>query len=333
MPGQADSAPSVDDIASFLVDNPSADSHGDDAPGGNEPGDEPDNSEPNEDPDGNADPEADPDSTDPDAEDNPDEPEEDDEPKNRQGLKFKVPVKGDDGADTTIEVDEKELIAGYQRRKDYTRKTQELAQKEAEVVSTYDTRMKEGREHLVKEIVRTRSAIQRLAALKSDDELAALAATDPSAYTSERARKDAITGVLREIDDQMYQAEEQWRAEQKEREAKEFASAWAVLGKHGINKEKLGRIFESVSKAYDIPMKDFANVRNPKVVQIMRDAAELQEIKAKAAALRKAGKTPKAPQLPQQRQQAPAARGRDMKALNQKFRSGKAGIGDLARLL
>ena len=332
MTGQADSAPSLDDVASFLVDNPEADSNG------NEPLDDesPDADGGADKPDSNDDPDADPEA-DPEQPDEGEEPEEDDDaPNARQGLKFKVPVKGADGADTTIEVDEKELIAGFMRRQDHTRKTQELAQKEAEASSTFETRMKEGREHLVREIVKVRQVVNKLAALKDDAELAQLAATNPQEYSAEFARKQAIMAAMREVDETMQGVEEQWRQQQAENDAKARSTAWLALGKMGINKEGLGKIFETVSKQYDIPMSDFANVKNPKVVQIMRDAARYHEALGKSQALKakaKQASQPKTPQLPAARQQQPAARSASRKALDKKFASGNAGVKDLARIL
>lgn len=106
--GQADTGPeSMDDLADFLVDNPEADAFEE-----QEVADAPDDD-------------------DSPAEDADDASEDDAE--QTSGRKFKVTVKGDDGADQTLEVDDKELIAGYQRHADYTRKTQELGSKEREI--------------------------------------------------------------------------------------------------------------------------------------------------------------------------------------------------------
>ena len=84
-------------------------------------------------------------------------------------------------------------------------------------------------------------------------------------------------------------------------------------------------------------MDEFAGVRNPTVVLIMQAAAEFKKLQAKAAALKgKAGKPgaqgKPAPQLPANRQQQPRAAAA-RKALDAKFRSGKANAHDLARIL
>ena len=72
------------------------------------------------------------------ADDQPEESDEEgDEPKSEEeepdetpkpDRKIAVTIKGDDGEDTTTEVSEEELVKGYTRQADYTRKTQELAE-------------------------------------------------------------------------------------------------------------------------------------------------------------------------------------------------------------
>src|SRR5437868_8676563 len=121
--GQADNGPgTTDDLVQFLVDNPGADIEEEDQPSEESLADNPEES------------------TEEAASDDDSDKEESEQPEEKpSGLKFKVPVKGADGTDTSIEVDEKELIAGYQRHADYTRKTQDLADREREVTQQVAT--------------------------------------------------------------------------------------------------------------------------------------------------------------------------------------------------
>lgn len=352
MAGEAPEAPSVDALAKFMVDNEKDLKQPlDDAPAAPRKGqragtdetakgdDKPEAAEPDQ---GDEDiPDTDDDLKADGGKEEPEEEDDDDaEAKDRQALKFKVPVKGEDGAVTHVEVDEKELVAGYMRREDHTRKTQELATQETQAYDLISKRMSEGRENIAREVVKVRAVVQRLAALKDDSELAALAATDPAAYSSERARKDAVMAVMREVDEVIEGQQRQWEAESKERDEKMRSAAWGELGRHGINKAKLGDIFTSIHKHFGVPMDDFANVKNPKVVLIMQAAARMKEIEGKAQNMRKggakqegqaAGKTA-APQLPAARQSTPQ-RDRQRKQMDAKFASGKASIKDLASLL
>lgn len=352
MAGEAPEAPSVDALAQFMVDNEkdlkqplddaSATPRKGQRAGTDETakGDKAEAAEPDQGDDNILDDSEDL-KADSGKEDNDAEEDDDDaEAKDRQALKFKVPVKGEDGAVTHVEVDEKELVAGYMRREDHTRKTQELATQETQAYDLISKRMSEGRENIAREIVKVRGVVQRLAALKDDSELAALAATDPAAYSSERARKDAVMAVMRELDDTINEQERQWKDEQRERDEKMRSAAWGELGRHGINKAKLGDIFTSIHKHFGVPMDDFANVKNPKVVLIMQAAARMKEIEGKAQNMRKGGAKQEgqaaektaSPQLPPPRQSTPQ-RDRQRKQMDAKFASGKASIKDLASLL
>lgn len=316
---------SLDDVASFLVDNPEADHAGDDMPNDDEPG-APDNSEVDENPDGSNADGSGPASDDPEEDPDADTPDEDDAAQKQPSLKFKVPVKGEDGSTTEIEVDQKELIAGYQRHADYTRKTQELSNREREAHELVSRRLDEGRAFYMQEAQKAHALIRTLAALKSDDEMAHLAATNKDAWVEEKARAEAIQRALHQLEQGM--TAEQQRAQQQQQQAQqqEFHKAWGVLGQEGIDKPKLRSIFDGVAKSYGVEESRFANVTDPKVVLIMRDALAYRELKAKTATVKKDVKN--APNLPPPRQRIPQKEQAN-KRLDQKFRSGKAGMKDL----
>jgi hypothetical protein len=321
---------SMDDVAAFLVDNPEADHAGDALPNDDEPGDQPDNSDVDQNPDGDEPDGAGPDSDDPDADPDADNPDAADATQKQTSQKFKVPVKGEDGSDTEIEVDAKELIAGYQRHADYTRKTQELGSREREAHELVSRRLEDGRNHYMQEAQKAHAAIRMLAGLKSDAEMATLAQTDQAAWVQERARSEAIKGVLSQIEQGMSHEQQQLHQQTLQAQQAEFHKAWGVLGQEGIDKPKLKGIFDGVAKNYGVDESRFANVTDPKVVLIMRDALAYRDLKAKTAAVKKDVKN--APKLPPARQNVPQKE-QSNKRLDQKFRSGRAGVKDLAAFL
>jgi hypothetical protein len=316
----------MDDLADFLVDNPEADQT-DDLPNDDEPADA-DNSDGAQNPDDESG--AGPDSDDPEADPETDDPDGDDAAPKQTSQKFKVTVKGEDGADVEQEIDSKELIAGYQRHADYTRKTQELGNREREAHELVSRRLEEGRNHYMQEAQKAHAAIRTLAGLKTDAEMAQLAQTDQAAWVQERARAEAIKGVLAQIEQGMSLEQQQAQHQQQAAQQQEFQKAWGVLGQQGIDKPKLKNIFDGVGKAYGVEESRFANVTDPKVVLIMRDALAYRELKEKAAGVKKQVKA--APNLPAPRQKVPQKEQAN-KRLNQKFRSGNAGVKDLAAFL
>ena len=313
--GQADTGPgTIDDLAAFLVANPDADSDPD----------EKEESQPSEE--SQAD-NSDEENEEAPADDKSEEEESEEAEKQPSGLKFKVPVKGEDGADTSIEVDEKELIAGYQRHADYTRKTMELADKEREVTQAVVKKLDEGRNYYLQQAQMAHAAVRQLAGLRTPEEMSQLAATDPSAWVAEQQRQLAVQHVLSQIEQGTQQERAKLEQQQKEQQAQAYQKTWDALAKDGIDRPKLKAIFDVMAAKYQVSNEHLALVNNPTLVRIMRDAAAYQELKEKKAAVVK--KVAQAPALPAQRQSVPRNEQRD-KRLEARFSSGKAKLNDLA---
>lgn len=306
--GQGGDTPeSMDDLAEFLVDNPEADA--------TEEGEEANPDAPEEDADEST------------AKDD-ESPEEDAE--QQATRKHKVTVKGEDGADQEVEVDEKELIAGYQRHADYTRKTQELGNKEREITQVLAQKHQEVQSYYVQQAQMARAAVAQLAGLKSPEEMAALAHTDPTAWVQESQRATAIRNVLSQIEQGLQQ--EQTKANQQAEQNRTAAldKAWTVLKAEGFDKPKLETLFTKTTKAYGFTQEELATVMDPKAVLVLRDAIAYRELKEKKAEVTKQAQ--KAPPLPAQRQSVPKQEQR-MKAINNRFASGRAKLGDLAAFI
>lgn len=317
MDGQAELAPvSADDVAQFLIDNPNADGTDDQqvnaAPTDKAPSEE-DKAEPETDDDG-------PDDKDEESEDEPDQ---------TSQRKFKVTVKGEDGADLEQEVDEKELVAGYQRHAEFTRKTQMLAQREEQAVEIVKAKVVEAQTHFVQKAQMAEALVARLAGLRSPEEMHMLAQQDPAAYVAEQARQQQVQSMIAGLQNQ-WQAE-QIHMQQQQQAAlhQNFAKCWDVLGQKGIDKPKLQHIFETVSKEYGIPMQSFATLANPAAVMLMKDAVELRELKKKTAEVKK--KADSAPRLPQA-QSVPRNETQDKKRV-ERLRSGRGSKDDLASFI
>ena len=316
MDGQAEMAPlSADDVAQFLIDNPEADGADDQqeqAPTDESPSDEDtDESET--------------------ADDSPDDGEEDpaEQPDPTSSRKFKVTVKGEDGADLTQEVDEKELVAGYQRHADYSRKTAELARREEQAVEIVRAKVSEAQNHYVQQAQMAQALVARLAGLRSPEEMLELSRQDPAAYVAEQARQQQVHSMIAGLQNQWQQ--EQFRAQQDRQEAlqQSFARCWGVLGQKGIDKPKLQHIFETVSKDYGISQDRFATLNDPAVVMVMKDAVAYRELQKKKSEVTQ--KAAAAPRLPQ-KSPVPRADTQDKKRV-ERLRSGRGSRDDLAAFI
>lgn len=310
MDGQANAAPvSADDLAQFLVDNPDADRAEDTKD--QEP---PTEDAPLED---TGDEET--------QDESPDQKSPDDQTSTR---KFKVTVKGEDGADIQQEVEEKELIAGYQRHADYTRKTQELARREDQATEVVQKRVSEAQNHFMQQAQLAQAAVMRLAGMRSPEEMQVLAQTDPAGYVAEQARLNQVQAVIAGLQQQMQQTQFQQQQQQQQEMQKAFQRCWGVIGQKGIDKPKLQRIFDTVSKDYGVAPERFASLSDPALVLIMNDAVAYRDLVKKKAEVTR--KPENAPRLPQ-RQNVP--RSDASKRQEDRLRSGKGSRDDLAAFI
>ena len=319
------SAPSetLDSLASFLADNPEADASG--------PAKEEEKqtaASPDEDKDAEAAQEITEGTEE--TEEAPEAKAEEAKPDDAASLKFKVPVKGENGEDQTVEVDQKELIAGYQRHADYTRKTQELSNREREVTQKVAERLNEGQTYYMQQAQLAHAAITQLAGLKSADEMAQIAVTDPAAWVAEQQREQRVKGVLSQLEQSMQAELTRQQQEQKAENERAYQETWQILTKEGIDRPKLKGIFDVMLDHYKVPSERIANVVDPILIRIMRDAAAYRELQTRKEVVTK--KVTEAPRLPAQRQTTPASE-RINKKIDARFASGKAKLDDLAAYL
>ena len=322
MSGHADTAPdSLSDLASFLGDTPDAESPDEDM-------------EHDESDDSTA--EGDTEDEESDGQEESDDDESDDEEAEDTPAperKLKVTVKGDDGTDQEIEVDEAEVVKGYQRQADYTRKTQELAQREHQAVEILKAKHDEFAQDYLSKAEASRAAIVQLAGLRGEDEMAQLAQSDPAAWVAENQRRQSIVAVLGHLDQQI--SAERQEIERRQAEAMQqarsemFQRSWAELQKDGIDREKLAKAYSDVSKAYGFSGDELAQVLDHRQVRVMLDALAYRQLKEQKAVVQK--KVDAAPKLPQKA--TPTVKDRKSQQLEGRFKGGRAKLNDLASYL
>ena len=314
MSGQADSAPgNLDDLASFLEDKPleASDEQEGDATPQEDSQEEPDEAE-------SAVDESEAEATEEEAEDQP-------------SATFKVTVKGEDGADQTLDVDQKELIAGYQRQRDYPVKTQALAERERQAFEVVTQEIEKSRAHYMQQAQMAHMAVRELAGMRSDEEMAVLAQTDPSLWVQEQQRAAAVRTRLQQIQQGVQSEQAQAQQMQAQQRQQLFSKAWDVLQEKGIDKPKLAGIYQEASKRYGFGEQEFANVYDPRIVLALRDAVAYRALHDKKPAVQQ--KAQAAPKLPATKQ--PVARSETkIKQLETRFaRKGGAKLDDLAAYL
>jgi len=233
--------------------------------------------------------------------------EEADEPAPVEKITFKV--KGEDGTEETVEASTEELAASYLRQKDYTKKTQALAERESQAVSFLKTKHDEIRNQYLSQAEVTRAALVQMAGLKTGDEMAQLAHSDPAAWVAARAAQEAEAQRAQSLQQQFHQT-------------------WEVLAKEKIDKPALAKIYDGVSKSYGFTQEELGNVYDHRLVRMMRDAQAYQALKSQKADVTR--KVTEAPQMPNRQTKKTT---RLDSTLENKFKSGRAKLNDLAAYL
>ena len=266
---------------------------------------------------------------DPDA---PDDGEDVDEPAPVEA-KITFKVKGEDGKEETVEATTEDIAKSYMRQQDYTKKTQALAERETQAVQFLTQKHEEIRANYLQQAELTRAAVVQMAGIKTEAEMAQLANSDPAAWVAENQRQRQINSYLNALNQQIESEKQQAQAQAEQRSQqqikKQFDAAWAELSKDGIDKPKLQKIYGDASSNYGFTDAELANVYDPRLVRVLRDAAAYRTLQAQKPAVMQ--KVQNAPRMPS-RQSAPAQERRDQ-ALEQKFKTGRAKLNDLAAFL
>jgi len=326
MDGHAESAPAAEglaDLANFLSDTPETD-----------PIDE-------EEAQTADDPPADDADTESDASDQPEE-SEGDEPEEEKAeevpttdQKIKVPVLDEHGKPTgeTEEVAAEELVKSYTRQADYTRKMQALSAREHEAVNFFVGKHDEITKQYAEKTELVLSAASRLFGLKSSAEMAQLARDDPAAWVAESQRQTQINEFIGSLDNEIKSERTQAQKRSEEMRAAQMEqvkrNSWAELEKAKIDEPKLRNIYTTVMKTYGYKPEEMSGINDYRLVLALQDAVAYRALKDKAPEVTK--KAQNAPRLPNK--QASAAQERQRKELDNRFKSGRAKLADLAAFL
>ena len=259
-----------------------------------------------------------------------DDSQESEEPAPVEKITFKV--KGEDGTEETVEASIEEIAKSYLRQGSYTKKTQALLERESQAVNFLKTKHDEIRNQYLSQAEVTRAALVQMAGIKTGDEMAQLAHSDPAAWVAENQRQQSVTAYLNQLDQQINgerqraaQEAEAYRAQSLQ---KQFQQTWEVLEKEKIDKPALAKIYEGVNKTYGFTQEELGNVYDHRLVRMMRDAQAYQALKAQKADVTR--KVSDAPRMPQRQMKQPT---RLDASLENKFKSGRAKLNDLAAYL
>jgi hypothetical protein len=259
------------------------------------------------------------------------EEESEEEPATVDKVTFKV--KGDDGSEQTVEATTEEIAASWMRQQDYTRKTQALAERENEAVQFLTKKHEEVRSQYLAQAELARAAVVQMAGLRTEEEMAQLAQSDPSAWVAESQRQRQISAFISGLNQQIEAERQQSQAMQEQQlsmqRQQQGRQAWQELSKAGIDQPKLAKIYSDVNKSYGFTSQELETVYDHRMVKVMADAVAYRELMAKKPKVMQ--KAQQAVRIPQT--QAQPAQERRSRETEMKFRSGRAKLNDLVAIL
>jgi hypothetical protein len=246
--------------------------------------------------------------------------------------KITIKVKGDDGEET-LEVTPEEVASSYLRQKDYTKKTQALAERENQAVQFIKQKHDEFRDQYLSQAEVARAAVAQIAGIKTESEMENLAITDPAAWVAESQRQRQIGAYLNQLDQQI-NGEKQRAIQQQSQYAQEewnqkHQQAWSELQKDGFDRQKLTSLYEKTISNYGFTHDDLNTVMDARMVRVMKDAAAYRELQSQKQNVTK--KVANAPRMPTR--QTTQANNRISDAVHAKFKSGRAKLSDLVSIL
>lgn len=219
--------------------------------------------------------------------------------------KFRVKVKGEDGADEERDLSLEELAAGYMQSADYTRKTQALAQE----AKQRDQAVFQAVQQTTQQAQQQLSALQALVVQAAAPELQnvnwnQLANTDPARYVQLQAKQQQLSQVLGVIQHENQRLEQQQSAllEQQREQAKAHSLDYLSKELPGVNLKAVApKLIETAAK-YGYNEAEIRSVVDGRALHLLHDAMQWRALQsAKPAALQKVVEAPKVlkPSAPQ----------------------------------
>lgn len=176
-----------------------------------------------------------------------------------------------------------ELKKGYFRQSDYTRKTQELARQQAAVREEAQKAVAAKVGEYERQLSITKELLVKAAApeLQNVDWLT-LAAEDPARYVALKAKSDALSQAVQNIDQQQQQLQAQREAQTKQAQAEAVQRSVEELQRDipGWNNDTYQAILKGSVEHYGFKPEEVGTVVDARVIKMMRDAAEFRKLQA-----------------------------------------------------
>lgn len=202
-----------------------------------------------------------------------------------EAIELEVSVKGEDGKDVVQKLPVKELKQGYMRQADYSRKTAEVARQREAIPEE----IRKGVEGERAAYYQTLQTLQETVIGTMDPELktadwTALSRDDPATYVRLDNRRKEIDRVLSEIQSKQREIIDQRKAERaKARNQQAIQSLEVLEGKiPGWGDAHYQKLMKAAVEHYGYKPDEVADWVDHKAFEVLHDAYQFRQLKAKA---------------------------------------------------
>jgi len=211
--------------------------------------------------------------------------------------KYKVTANGEE-----LEVTMEELLKGYSREADYTRKTMELSEKQKALQQEYEAKEAEAEVKYHKELDQFRSKIMQ--GLESDAAIdwETLEREDPGQYAALKVKQQERIQALEKMDAQRAEAQQREYQKVLKRERELFAEKFPEIGDPmGENSKAFREDVTSYLTEAGFNEQEIGGLSDHRTLAMIKDAVEFRKMKADSAKKAEAIKEKKVTPVPKYR--------------------------------
>ena len=212
------------------------------------------------------------------------------EPEVKQTIKYKVKHKDDDGTEVEAEYEPEELVKGYMRQKDYSRKTAELArqreaaQKEAQEAIAQRAQALDQKYQEAERII-METAIPGFEKIDWNT----LARENPAEWAAKFQSYQNVQARLTAIRTERQHQAESFAREQQSLMLKQAQEAVEALQTKipGWSDETYRSILKAAQQHYGFKTQEVGAITDPRAIEVLHDAMQYRALKAKPVAEKK----------------------------------------------
>jgi hypothetical protein len=190
----------------------------------------------------------------------------------------------------------KQIREGYLAKQDYHRNIQKVKAEESSLQERVKTETVKAQQEYVQRLEIHKQAVQKLAGVKTIQEIEALSMTDPAGAQQEFLRMISANQTFQAIEAEQRQAAEKLQADQHAATKAAILKSRETLENDipGWGEEMYRKVISTVAKDYGFENKDVEQVYDSRLIKVLHDAYQYKQLqRAKPEASKKVVAIPK----------------------------------------